>query len=891
MSDILLPSLFWITPICSVLGLLIAFYLYLWIKKQPKGNEQMQQIAGWVKEGAIAYLRRQYKTVGLFFASTFVLLAIASYSLKVLNPWVPFAFLSGGFFSALAGYLGMITATSSSSPTAQAATVSLNRALMVAFRGGSVMGLVVVGFGLLDISGWFIFLNWFVNQPDANLKMVEITTTMLTFGFGASSQALFARVGGGIFTKAADMGADLVGKVEAGIPEDDPRNPATIADNVGDNVGDVAGMGADLYESYVGSILGTAVLSIPAGLGVKGVILPMIIAAFGIVASVIGISFVRTKTEDVSQKNLLRTINRGINITTALVFIATILLTFAWMPGEMWILWALLVGLIAGVGIGYLTDFYTNSAFGPTQQIVKQSETGDATVITTGISVGLSSTFPTVIMISAGSFAAFALAGGINDFSHGLYGIGLAAVGMLCTLGIQLATDAFGPIADNAGGNAEMSHQDPHTRRRTDALDALGNSTAARGKGLSIGSAAMTAVVLIAALVEEIRYHYLQAGKQFIDIKLSDGSLVSIKSSLASLKDILISNDGTLLSISSIIGLFIGASLASWFCAKTIHAVGQAANKMIKEVRRQFHEIPGLMEGNATPDYAACVEISTLAAQREMILPAMVIIVTPVIIGWLMGVSAVFGIVIGLLVTGFSKAVYMANSGGAWDNAKKYIESERENLRQDIRDQLQKLKDRELVHYIMDNQYATFLIEKIQMLPHVVEGLRASNGITFYISQMVEYFGEAISQIHDKEIFNRLVTRGFIDDLPMLDTENDDQKNYQNFKNLILRVNKIDTRPIREMSKLYFKLNNKDRQVFLRFMRLSLDDKMMIHKAFKLRQDYYYLLDRYKSLVTGDTVGDPLKDTSGPSLNIAIKLAIMVSILSIGFILQYSLIH
>jgi K(+)-stimulated pyrophosphate-energized sodium pump len=851
----------------------------------------MVQIAGWVKEGALAYLKRQYKTVGIFFAIAFFFLSIASYSLKVLNPWVPFAFLSGGFFSGLAGFFGMQTATSSSSPTAQAATESLNKALRVAFRGGSVMGLLVVGLGLMDISGWFIFLNWYIDQPDINLKMFDITTTMLTFGFGASSQALFARVGGGIFTKAADMGADLVGKVEAGIPEDDPRNPATIADNVGDNVGDVAGMGADLYESFVGAILGTAALSIAAGLGIKGVILPMVIAALGTIASVIGIFLVQARSEDVSQKNLLKTINRGINVTTILAFISAAYITFLWFPGKIWMIWALLIGLLAGVIIGYITDYFTNSAYSPTQKIVKQSETGDATVITTGLAVGMSSSFPTVIIVSFGSFLSFLVSGGLHDVSNGLYGVGLAAVGMLSTLGINLATDAFGPIADNAGGNAEMSHLDPKTRQRTDALDALGNSTAARGKGLSIGSAAMTAVVLIAALVEEVRYHYLQSGKEFLSFQLSNGTTTSLDSQLASLREILFVNDGTLLSISSIVGLFIGSSLAYWFCAKTTEAVGQAANKMIREVRRQFHEIPGLMEGKATPDYAACVEISTLAAQKEMILPAMAIIIIPILMGWLMGISAVFGVVIGLLVTGFSKAVFMANAGGAWDNAKKFIESKREELRHEIRMLFLELKKKHYVKFTMDQLYKTFLIEKIQMLPQDVEQLHEGDIISLYVSDMIQYYNQAISEAKDPELFNRLVTRAFLEDLLKLEDQNDEMKNYQLFKNEVLRVNKIDARPIRELAKLYFKLNSKDVRLFKDFMRLELEDKKLVMQAFELRNQYFTLLDKYKALVTGDTVGDPLKDTSGPSLNIAIKLAIMVSILSIGFILEYSLIQ
>ena len=889
MNSELLPNLFWLAPIVAALALIIAYWMYIWIKKQPQGNERMVQIADWVKEGALTYLKRQYKTVGIFFLVAFVLLSIASFSLHVLNPWVPLAFLTGGFFSGLAGFFGMKTATNASSPTAQAATESLNKSLLVAFRGGSVMGLVVTGLALLDISGWFVFLNWFVEHPDPDMKMFEITITMLTFGFGASAQALFARVGGGIFTKAADMGADLVGKVEAGIPEDDPRNPATIADNVGDNVGDVAGMGADLYESFCGAILGTAALSVAAGLGLKGVILPILLATVGTIASIIGIFTVRTKKEDISQKNLLKTINRGINITSVIAFVASSYIVYSWFPDKMWILWSMLAGLIVGVAIGYITDYYTNSTFYPTQSIVAQSETGDATIITTGLAVGLTSTLPTVLVICAGSFFSYWISGGLQNISYGLYGVGMAAVGMLSTLGIHLATDAFGPIADNAGGNAEMAHLDPVTRTRTDALDALGNSTAARGKGLSIGSAAMTAVVLIAALVEEVRYYYITTGQDFINISFSDGTIMHLQTKTASLRELLIANDGTLLSMTSIVGLFIGAALASWFCAKTIEAVGEAANKMIKEVRRQFHEIPGLMEGKATPDYAACVEISTLAAQKEMILPAMVIIATPIVLGWLLGISAVFGVIIGLLVAGFSKAIFMANSGGAWDNAKKYIESEREKLRVAIKKQFKHLKEKQLTRYVLDVHYSSFLVEKIQMLPQEVEKLKEEEPISIYVADMIIFFDKALAQIQDKEIFNRLISRAFLEDLSKMKFTEDEQKDYQAFKNEVLRVNKIDTRPIREMAKLIFKLNSKDKKIFNLFMQLELEEKLSISKTLGLRTDYYILLDKYKALVTGDTVGDPLKDTSGPSLNIAIKLAIMVSILSIGFILKFSL--
>jgi len=638
-------DLLYLAPLGSVLALAFAGYLAWFIMRQDEGTEKMREIAQAVKEGAAAYLRRQYTTVAIFFAVVFVILLVLVKSGN-LAPAVPFAFLTGGFFSGLCGFLGMKMATESSARTAHAAQKSLNSGLRVAFSGGAVMGLMVVGFGLLDLSIWYFGLNWwYATHPlPAHMdKITVITSTMLCFGMGASSQALFARVGGGIFTKAADVGADLVGKVEAGIPEDDPRNPAVIADNVGDNVGDVAGMGADLYESYVGSIVATSALGVAAGLGVAGVSVPMAMAAIGVLASVVGTFFVKSK-EDASQSTLLWALRRGVFFSAFLILAAAYpLVRFTLGAEHMGVYWAVLSGLVAGVLLGISTEFYTSSGYGPTRRVAEASLTGPATVIIGGMAVGMFSTAVPIIVVCGAVMAGFFLAGGASNFHMGLYGVAISAVGMLSTLGITLATDAYGPIADNAGGNAQMSGLEPAVRQRTDALDALGNTTAATGKGFAIGSAALTALALIAAFNEQVRL----AGKTL---------------------------DLSLLNPRVIIGLFIGGMLPFVFCAFTMQAVGRAASLIVVEVRRQFKEIFGLMEGKAKPDYAGCVLIATKAAQKEMILPALAAISSPIVLGLLVGLEAQAGLLIGATVCGFVLAIMMANAGGAWDNAKKYIE-------------------------------------------------------------------------------------------------------------------------------------------------------------------------------------------------------------------------
>ncbi|MCR5029754.1 MAG: sodium-translocating pyrophosphatase [Fibrobacter sp.] len=651
-----IPSYWYFVPAASLFALAMALYFYRYMKKQPAGNARMQEIAGYVREGALAYLKQQYKTVSVVFLVLFLVFVVLAV-LKIQNPFVPVAFLTGGFFSGFCGFLGMKTATYASSRTAQGAISSLNRGLTIAFRSGAVMGLVVVGFGLLDISAWFFALNyiydhhiWGFGMDGAN-KAVEITTTMLTFGMGASLQALFARVGGGIYTKAADVGADLVGKVEAGIPEDDPRNPATIADNVGDNVGDVAGMGADLYESYCGSILATAALGAALPGGFQYVIAPMIVAAIGIVLSVFGIFMVRTK-EDAGIKSLLRSLLTGTLGSSVLILIALLVLVKLEFI-TLGIFGSVLSGLIAGVLIGQFTEYYTSDAYKPTQGIAAQAKMGAATTIIDGISVGMFSTGLPVVTIVIGIVAAFSCAGGFENMSMGLYGIGFAAVGMLSTLGITLASDAFGPIADNAGGNAEMAGLDQKVRERTDELDRLGNTTAATGKGFAIGSAALTAMALLASYVEEVKIWLGQPLSyadfmQFYNLNLMNPMLLG--------------------------GLFIGAMMAFVFCGFTIQAVGRAASAMVKEVRRQFKEIPGIMDGSATPEYARCVEISTKGAQREMLLPSLLAVVVPVIVGLTLGVPGVFGLLVGGLGCGFSLATMLNNAGGAWDNAKKFVE-------------------------------------------------------------------------------------------------------------------------------------------------------------------------------------------------------------------------
>ncbi|WP_281671333.1 sodium-translocating pyrophosphatase [Rikenella microfusus] len=677
-----IPLIFWLVPAAALIALGFARYFFVRMKRQSEGSETMRTIAGHVRKGAMAYLRQQYKIVGIVFLVLCAFFAVLAYGFGVQNPWVPFAFLTGGFFSGLAGYIGMKTATYASARTAQAASESLDRGLKVAFRSGSVMGLVVVGLGLLDISAWYLVLEWFYDDVATTQKLVIITTTMLTFGMGASTQALFARVGGGIYTKAADVGADLVGKVEAGIPEDDPRNPATIADNVGDNVGDVAGMGADLYESYCGSILATAALgasafAIAPEMQLKAVLAPMLIAAVGILLSIIGIYLVKTK-EGATMKSLLKALGLGVNTSSVLIAAATF--AILWLLGlENWvgISFSVISGLVAGIIIGQSTEYYTSQSYKPTRKVAESSKTGPATVIISGIGLGMLSTAVPVITIAAAIVLAFLCAIHFDvanmltaqNLSLGLYGIGIAAVGMLSTLGITLATDAYGPIADNAGGNAEMSGLGPEVRKRTDALDALGNTTAATGKGFAIGSAALTALALMASYLEEIKIGLQHIGVKTIEVL---GRAVPVET--ATLPDFMEYYQVNLMNPKVLIGVFIGSMMAFVFCGLTMNAVGRAAQSMVEEVRRQFREIKGILTGEATPDYARCVAISTKGAQREMLLPSILAIVAPVVTGIVFGVAGVLGLLVGGLGAGFVLAIFMANSGGAWDNAKKYIE-------------------------------------------------------------------------------------------------------------------------------------------------------------------------------------------------------------------------
>ena len=659
----------------------VAFYFFRQMIRQSEGTARMREIALYVRKGAMAYLKQQYKVVGIVFIVLSLFFAILAYGFGVQNGWVPFAFLTGGFFSGLAGFIGMKTATYASARTACAAEKSLNSGLKVAFRSGAVMGLTVVGLGLLDISIWYLVLNYFVDAT-ASQKLTAITTTMLTFGMGASTQALFARVGGGIYTKAADVGADLVGKVEAGIPEDDARNPATIADNVGDNVGDVAGMGADLYESYCGSILATAALGASAFYGnpevqLKGVFAPMLIAAVGILLSLIGIFMVRTK-ENAGMRQLLKSLGIGVNFSSILIVLATFgILWLLGIPNWVGISCSVVAGLLAGIVIGQSTEYYTSHSYRPTRKIAKSSETGPATVIISGIGTGLVSTAIPVVTISVAVIIAYLSAIGFDvrnmltgeNLSLGLYGIGIAAVGMLSTLGITLATDAYGPIADNAGGNAQMSGLDATVRERTDMLDALGNTTAATGKGFAIGSAALTALALLASYIEEIKIALVRAGELTIDVA---GRAVDVTT--ASIPDFMEYYQVNLMNPNVLAGMFIGAMMSFLFCGLTMNAVGRAAQKMVEEVRRQFSQIKGILTGEATPDYARCVEISTRGAQHEMLPSSLLAIAVPVIVGFIFGVSGVLGLLIGSLASGFVLAVFMANAGGAWDNAKKYVE-------------------------------------------------------------------------------------------------------------------------------------------------------------------------------------------------------------------------
>ncbi|MCQ4874911.1 sodium-translocating pyrophosphatase [Butyricimonas paravirosa] len=670
----MLNDLFWIVPVCAIIALLFARIFFKGMMKESEGTDTMKRIAGHVRKGAMAYLRQQYRIVAIVFLVLCVLFAWMAYGPKLQNPWVWFAFLTGGFFSGLAGYIGMKTATYASARTANAARRSMNDGLKVAFRSGAVMGLVVVGLALLDISLWWLLLDYFVEEATASEKAIVITTTMLTFGMGASTQALFARVGGGIFTKAADVGADLVGKVEAGIPEDDPRNPATIADNVGDNVGDVAGMGADLYESYCGSILATAALGAAAfrlepEVQFNAILAPMLIAAFGVVLSLLGIFLVKTK-EGATQQQLLRSLDRGINVSSILIVAASFLVIYL-LGLSYWICGSIIVGLLTGIVIGKATEYYTSHAYKPTRDIAKSSETGPATVIIKGIGTGMISTAIPVFTIVVGIILSFLFAAEFSfaNMSMGLYGVGIAAVGMLSTLGITLATDAYGPIADNAGGNAEMSNLGEEVRHRTDALDALGNTTAATGKGFAIGSAALTGLALIASYIEEIKIGLLRMEQVVIPV----GERI-VKTADATLSDFMTHFDVTLMNPRVLSGIFIGSMMSFVFCGLTMNAVGRAAQKMVNEVRRQFREIKGIMTGEAEPDYARCVEISTKGAQHEMVFPSLLAIIVPVVMGLIFGVSGVIGLLAGGLGTGFVLAIFMANAGGAWDNAKKYIE-------------------------------------------------------------------------------------------------------------------------------------------------------------------------------------------------------------------------
>ena len=679
-------SIVYIVLAASILALTFAFIFYKQMMKEDEGTDLMKKIAAYVRKGAMAYLKQQYKVVIIVFAILAAVFGIMAY-FKLQNGIVWFAFLTGGFFSGLAGFFGMKTATYASARTANAARKSLNSGLQVAFRSGAVMGLVVVGLALLDVSVWFLVLNGtgLLEAVGAENDLITITTTMLTFGMGASTQALFARVGGGIYTKAADVGADLVGKTEYNIPEDDPRNPATIADNVGDNVGDVAGMGADLYESYAGSILATMALGASAfataaveGLQFKAVLAPMLIAAVGVLLSIIGIFLVKTK-EDAGMKELLRALSRGTNAAAVLIAVATfgiMYFLFGNETGDLANMWwqtslSVVVGLLAGVIIGKATEYYTSQSYKPTQKVAESSKTGPATVIISGLGLGMLSTAIPVVTVGVAIVLAYLCANGFHieftaaNLSRGLYGIGIAAVGMLSTLGITLATDAYGPIADNAGGNAEMSGLEPEVRKRTDALDALGNTTAATGKGFAIGSAALTALALLASYVEEIKIALVRIGQD-----LPNG----VEAAKATLVDFMEAYNVNLMNPVVLVGVFIGAMMAFVFCGMTMNAVGRAAQKMVEEVRRQFRTIEGILEGKAEPDYERCVAISTKGAQQEMLVPSILAILVPILTGVILGVPGVMGLLIGGLSTGFVLAVFMANSGGAWDNAKKYVE-------------------------------------------------------------------------------------------------------------------------------------------------------------------------------------------------------------------------
>lgn len=671
-------SLFYIVPAAAIVALFFAWLFFHQMMKESEGTVTMKEIAQYVRDGAMAYLKQQYKVVTIVFVILALFFSVLAYGFHIQNPWVPFAFLTGGFFSGLAGFIGMKTATYASARTANAVTKSLNSGLKLAFRSGAVMGLTVVGLGLLDISIWYFVLKCFVGDPDSSQTLVTITTTMLTFGMGASTQALFARVGGGIYTKAADVGADIVGKVEADIPEDDPRNPATIADNVGDNVGDVAGMGADLYESYCGAILATMALGASAFFGdvewqTRAVLAPMCIAAVGVVLSVLGIYAVRTR-EGADLQELLGALSKGTNLSASLIAVLSFGIFYVLGFDNWWMLsLSVLSGLMAGVIIGKATEYYTSHSYKPTQKLAESAKTGSATVIISGMGLGMISTAIPVVTIAVAIMLSYLFATGFSLdpalISKGLYGISIAAVGMLSTLGITLATDAYGPIADNAGGNAQMSGLDPEVRQKTDVLDALGNTTAATGKGFAIGSAALTALALLASYIEEVKIGLLHIGRE--TLTLGD-KIVDVAS--ATIPQMVEYYQVNLMNPRVLVGVFIGAMMSFLFCGLTMNAVGRAAQKMVTEVRRQFAEIKGILTGERRPDYARCVEISTLGAQREMIFPSLIAIAVPVLTGLCLGVAGVMGLLAGGLGAGFVLAVFLANSGGAWDNAKKFVE-------------------------------------------------------------------------------------------------------------------------------------------------------------------------------------------------------------------------
>lgn len=671
-------SLFYIVPAAAVVALFFAWLFFHQMMKESEGTVTMKEIAQYVRDGAMAYLKQQYKVVTIVFVILALFFSVLAYGFHIQNPWVPFAFLTGGFFSGLAGFIGMKTATYASARTANAVTKSLNSGLKLAFRSGAVMGLTVVGLGLLDISIWYFVLKCFVGDPDSSQTLVTITTTMLTFGMGASTQALFARVGGGIYTKAADVGADIVGKVEADIPEDDSRNPATIADNVGDNVGDVAGMGADLYESYCGAILATMALGASAFFGdvewqTRAVLAPMCIAAVGVVLSVLGIYAVRTR-EGADLQELLGALSKGTNLSASLIAVLSFGIFYVLGFDNWWMLsLSVLSGLLAGVIIGKATEYYTSHSYKPTQKLAESAKTGSATVIISGMGLGMISTAIPVVTIAVAIMLSYLFATGFSLdpalISKGLYGISIAAVGMLSTLGITLATDAYGPMADNAGGNAQMSGLDPEVRQKTDVLDALGNTTAATGKGFAIGSAALTALALLASYIEEVKIGLLHIGRE--TLTLGD-KIVDVAS--ATIPQMVEYYQVNLMNPRVLVGVFIGAMMSFLFCGLTMNAVGRAAQKMVTEVRRQFAEIKGILTGERRPDYARCVEISTLGAQREMIFPSLIAIAVPVLTGLCLGVAGVMGLLAGGLGSGFVLAVFLANSGGAWDNAKKYVE-------------------------------------------------------------------------------------------------------------------------------------------------------------------------------------------------------------------------